>query len=43
MASLISALVFTLAYAVSGSLWWLMILHTGLPLLPLLSPPKRLD
>ena len=43
VASLISALVFTLAYAVSGSLWWLMILHAGLPLLPLLSPPKRLD
>ena len=31
--SLISALIFTTAYAVSHSLWWLVLIHAGLPML----------
>lgn len=31
--SLISALAFTTAYALSHSLWWLMALHAGLPII----------
>jgi membrane protease YdiL (CAAX protease family) len=31
--SLLSALIFTAAYAATRSLWWLMIIHSGLPLL----------
>jgi membrane protease YdiL (CAAX protease family) len=31
--SLVSALVFTTAYALSHSLWWLMLIHSGLPIL----------
>lgn len=30
--SLVSALLFTTGYAATGSLWWLIILHTALPL-----------
>ena len=30
---LVSALIFTAAYAATRSLWWLMIVHSGLPLL----------
>jgi len=30
--SVLSAFLFTIAYAVSGSLWWLMLIHTGLML-----------
>jgi|688.fasta_scaffold346597_2 membrane protease YdiL (CAAX protease family) len=33
MASLAAALAFTLAYAFSHSLWWLIILHAGLPMI----------
>lgn len=29
--SIISAFLFTIAFALSGSLWWLMIIHTALP------------
>jgi membrane protease YdiL (CAAX protease family) len=36
-ASLVSALIFTVAYSATGSLWWLMIVHSGLPLLALLA------
>lgn len=32
VASLIAAVAFTLAYAFSHSLWWLIILHAGLPI-----------
>jgi membrane protease YdiL (CAAX protease family) len=31
--SLISALIFTAAFAVTRSLWWLMLVHCGLPLI----------
>lgn len=30
--SVLSAFVFTLSYVATGSLWWLMVLHAGLPL-----------
>lgn len=32
IASIISAFVFTSAYAMTQSLWWLMVIHAGLPL-----------
>lgn len=32
IASIMSALVFTIAYAMTHSLWWLMLIHAGLPL-----------
>lgn len=32
-ASLVSALLFTVGYAVTRSLWWLILLHAGLPVL----------
>ena len=32
-ASVMSALAFTIGYAVTANLWWLMVLHTGLMLL----------
>ncbi|MEO5492865.1 MAG: CPBP family intramembrane glutamic endopeptidase [Sphingomonas sp.] len=31
--SIAAALAFTIGYAATGSLWWLMLLHSGLPLL----------
>lgn len=37
MASMIAALAFVVGYMLTQSLWWLMLLHTGLPLLALLS------
>ena len=36
-ASIMSALAFTIGYAVTSNLWWLMLLHTGLMLLGALS------
>jgi len=33
IASIVSAFVFTIAYALTHSLWWLIIIHAGLPLL----------
>ena len=42
-ASLVVALVFTIAYAVAGSLWWLMIIHAGLPLVALLAARPGAD
>ena len=42
MGSLASALLFTTGYAVTGSLWWLIILHIALPLLTAL-PAWRID
>ncbi|HZZ69739.1 MAG TPA: CPBP family intramembrane glutamic endopeptidase [Phenylobacterium sp.] len=41
LGSLASALVFTTAYAVSHSLWWLMLFHAGLPMLMLMAAPTR--
>ena len=38
--SLISAFLFVGAYALTGSLWWLMLLHSALPLVGLLTPVK---
>jgi len=32
IASIVSAFVFTIAYAVTHSLWWLIVIHAGLPL-----------
>ncbi len=32
IASMVSAFVFTIAYALTHSLWWLMVIHAGLPL-----------
>lgn len=37
--SILVALIFAGSYVVTGSLWWLMLLHTGLPLLGLLQKP----
>lgn len=31
--SLVAALAFTTGYALTGSLWWLILVHTGLPIL----------
>jgi membrane protease YdiL (CAAX protease family) len=31
--SLVSALLFTIAYALTHSLWWLMLIHGGLPVM----------
>ncbi len=40
--SLLAAFVLTVAYALTGSLWWLMIVHAGLPMmLPFLLAYKR--
>jgi membrane protease YdiL (CAAX protease family) len=33
LGSVLSALIFTVAYAATGSLWWLMLVHCGLPLI----------
>lgn len=35
--SLVAALLFTTAYAVTQSLWWLVVLHAGLPLIGMLA------
>ncbi len=40
MASITSALVFTTAFAVTHELWWLMLIHTGLPLIALTTSPR---
>jgi membrane protease YdiL (CAAX protease family) len=32
LASIVSAFVFTIAYAMTHSLWWLIVIHAGLPL-----------
>lgn len=39
--SLISAFLFVGAYAATGSLWWLMLLHSALPLVGLLAPAEN--
>lgn len=41
--SIVSAFVFTIAYAMTHSLWWLMVIHAGLPLtaLPLVLRAQR--
>jgi hypothetical protein len=40
IASIASALVFTTAFAVTHELWWLMLIHTGLPLIALTTSPR---
>ena len=35
--AIISSFLFTIAYALTGSLWWLILLHVGLPLVGLLA------
>ncbi len=40
MASIASALVFTTAFSVTHELWWLMLIHTGLPLIALTTSPR---
>ena len=35
--AVVSSFLFTIAYALTGSLWWLIILHIGLPLIALLA------
>lgn len=35
--AIVSSFAFTIAYALTGSLWWLIILHIGLPLIGLLA------
>lgn len=32
IASIVSAFAFTIAYALTHSLWWLIVIHAGLPL-----------
>ncbi|MBX3593172.1 CPBP family intramembrane glutamic endopeptidase [Sphingomonas sp.] len=39
--SLLSAFVFTIAYALTGDLWWLIVIHAGLPMLALAAPPAQ--
>jgi membrane protease YdiL (CAAX protease family) len=39
--SLISSALFVGGYALTGSLWWLMLVHSALPLLGLLKPARR--
>lgn len=39
--SLIAALAFTIGYAVTANIWWLILVHIGLPLLGLLA--RRVD
>jgi membrane protease YdiL (CAAX protease family) len=40
--SLLAALVFTVAYAATQSLWWLMLIHVGLPLLAAAAQARKL-
>jgi len=41
LGAIAGALVFTLAFALTRSLWWLMLLHAGLPLVGLLAARGR--
>lgn len=41
--SAVAALAFTIAYAVTGTLWWLILLHAGLPLLAAAYGWKRMS
>jgi len=41
--SLISAMLFVGGYALTGSLWWLMLVHSALPLVGLLAPPRSAE
>jgi membrane protease YdiL (CAAX protease family) len=38
--SIVSAFLFTIGYVLTGSLWWLMLLHMGLPLFGLISSSR---
>lgn len=35
--AVVSSFIFTIAYALTGSLWWLMLLHAGLPIILMLA------
>jgi membrane protease YdiL (CAAX protease family) len=41
--SLISSMLFVGGYALTGSLWWLMLVHSALPLVGLLTPPRAAE
>ena len=41
--SILSALLFTSGYALTRELWWLMLIHTGLPLFALTAVPPSAD
>ena len=41
--SIVSAFLFTLGYVLTGSLWWLMLLHVSLPLMALVSARMSLS
>lgn len=38
--SIIAAFVFTIAFALTNSLWWLILIHSALPLMGLFSMPR---
>lgn len=40
--SIVSAFLFTIGYALTGSLWWLMVLHIGLPLFGMISSQRTM-
>ena len=41
-ASIAAAFSFTIGYALTDNLWWLILLHTGLPLVGIMIAGKRL-
>ncbi|MBB6253744.1 CPBP family intramembrane glutamic endopeptidase [Nitrospirillum iridis] len=41
LGSLLSAVIFTTAYALTDSLWWLILIHVGLPLSVTFARPSR--
>ena len=41
LGSILSAFLFTVGYAVTGSLWWLIAVHTALPLIGLLAGQRE--
>ena len=43
LGSIASAFLFTIGFAVTGSLWWLIAIHTGLPLVALLAGWRARD
>ena len=43
LGSIASAFLFTIGFAVTGSLWWLIAIHTGLPLIALLAGWREND
>lgn len=43
LGSIVSALLFATAYALTGSLWWLILIHTALPIIVLFAMRKQAD